>query len=464
MGKFIINHEVSGYKTVDINNSELLDSDNNEIVLVLDESTNGKLNEYYNKVLDILLSKNKLYVIVVAKESKIRQSICILVANYRNYNLYKVDSKDTITQEYVDTILERKPTIDEVESFIGGDISGYADLNVLLIGIENLVSSGDMDGLKNFIEGHIHSVESMSSIAEYMKKIVDTTNSGELMARINELRAEIRGINDKLDEADKENRQVKDENLRLVESNEASKKELAKLMSKNRELEEQVSSAGPVIQTYSPINTQIFTCKVLNIIYFKEISYVQYTNSAVLTLFNILKIMKKKVKLIIYDSRAGLSTVYKPMSVIGGSEFVANKDNFVTHVEKFVVVEPNPVILTSILESTNPVFDVVIVYDRMRQPINIVEGNNITNFWVINSNKDFNEVKSQLSIKDKSNIITRVGSSIGEETLNIPTIQGYNLPGVTDSAKISKYQKLQTAGTNKSIIQTILDKARITKG
>lgn len=462
-GKFIINHEVKGYKTVNITDTVLTDSDDNTIIIVLDESTSDKLADYYERVTDILLSKNKLYIIVVGKESKIRKSICTLVANYRNYNLYKVDSKNTITSEYINTIIDRLPTIDEVQSFMGGDISGYSDINVIMLGIDDLVSRGDLEGLKRFVEEHLTSIENLTSVVDYMKKIVDTANSKELFNRIDELKNKVRETDSRLDTTEEENKKIKDENLRLIESSETTKRELARAMSKTKELEQQMSSNTPVIHSYSELNTTLIKCKTANVIYFKEISYVPYTNSLMVMLMEIFKLMKKKAKLIIYDSRVGLST-YKPLSVIGGSEFVANKANFVSHVDTFAVVEPNPTILTSILESTNPAFDVVIVYDRMRQATNIVSGNNVVKFYIINSNKDFREVQNQLRITDKSSVITRVGSSIGAETLNIPRIEDYNAVGTTESAKISKYKKLQASGNNKLIIQTILDKARVTGG
>lgn len=461
MARYIINHSLDGYETVNILDTKLTDTDDNTIILVLDETTSDKLQDYYERVIDILLSKNRLYVIVVGKESKIRKAICTLVTNYRNYNLYKVDSKTTITKDYIDTIIERLPTIDEVQSFMGGDISGYSDINVILLGIDDLVSRGDLEGLKRFIEEHLISIEGLTSAVDYMKKIVDTTNSKELLSRIEELKTKLREADRKLDNTEEENRKIKDENLKLSESSDITKKELARIMSKNKELEQQMSSNAPVIQSYSEINTTLIKCKTANVIYFKEISYVPYTNSLIIMLMEVLKLMKKKAKLIIYDSKVGLSTIYKPLSVIGGSEFVTNKANFIAHAEAFVVVEPNPTILTSILENTNPAFDVVIVYDRMRQSTDIVSGNNVVKFYVINSNKDFREVQNQLRITEKSSIITRVGSSIGSDTLNIPAIDDYNAVGTTNSAKISKYKKLQASGNNKLIIQTILDKARV---
>lgn len=464
MGKYIINHSVNGYTKVDILDTVITDTKDNIIVLVLDDSTNDRLSDYYERVTDILLSDNRLYIIIVGKESRIRKAICTLACNYRNYNMYKVDSKGTVDSEYIDTIVSRLPTYDEVQSFVGGDIAAYSDLNTIIIGIEDCAANGDIEGIKNLVEKHINSVENLTSIVDYMKKIVDTSSSRELIQRIEDLKGKIREAEQKIDSIESENDKINDENLRLSEAIDATKKELARSMSKNKEMAQQLSSNAPVITTYSEINTSLIRCRATHVIYFKEVSYVPYVNSLITMLLSILKIKKKKAKLIVYDGKAGLSTVYKPLSVIGGSEFVANKDNFIGHTESFIVVEPNPVILTSVLESNNPAFDVVIIYDRMRQATNLVAGNNVTKFFVINSSKDFRETQNQLRITDKSFIISRVGNSIGADTLNIPEIPGYRDAGTTESARVSRYMKLQTTGSNKLVIQTILDKARVSDG
>ena len=329
------------------------------------------------------------------------------------------------------------------------------------MGITDLINRGDLEGLKVFIEEHINSVENLTSVVDYMKKVVDTANSRELMDRICELKEKIGMLDDWVDKYERENQEYRDENIKLVEKDKMSVKELSRLMSRNKELEQQVASNTPIIQTYSEINTALIKCKTTNIIYFKEVSYVKYMNSLITMITKTLGLMKKRFKLIIYDGRTGMANVYKPLSVINGSDFVSNKQNFITNVEAFVVLEPNPTILTSVLESINPVFDVVIVYDRMRQLTNIVTGNNVTRFYVMNSSKDFKELEGQLRITDKSTIITHPGSSIGNETLNIPTIPDYNAKGTTDAAKTNRYLKLQSEGNGKLLISTILDKSHI---
>lgn len=461
MANYIINHSVKGYEEVGIADSRLTDTEGNNIILVLDESTNDKLNDYYERATDILTSRNRLFLIVVAKESKIRKAMCNLVTNYRNYDIYRVDSKDTITSEYLNTAIERHPTIDEIQSFVGGDVSGYADIGIIILGIDDLVTRGDLEGLKRFIEEHVGSIENLTAVVEYMKKTVDTTNSKEMISRIEELKLKIREADNKLGFTEAENNKIKDENLKLKEAGETSKRELAKAMSKNKEMEQNASHNTPIMQSYSEINTSLIKCKVTSVIYFKEVTYVPYVNSLITNLLQILKMKKKKAKLIIYDNKVGITNIYKSLSIIGGNEFVTGKANFVSNVETFVVVEPNPTILTSILESSDPAFEVVIVYDRMRQLTPVVSGNNVVNWFIVNSSRDFKETQQQLRKMDKSNVITRAGTTIGGESLNIPFIPDYGSSETTGSAKISKYMKLQAEGNNKLIINTIFEKSRI---
>lgn len=459
MKKFVINHSIPGYETTDIKNKELLNRDNS-VILVLDESTSDGLSRYYDSTMQILAGGARMHIVAVGKESKIRKPLCNLAANYRNYNLYKVDSKDTVTQEYADTILERSPTIDEVQTFIGGDVSGYSDINIILTGIDDLVRHGDMDGLKTFVEGHIHSIDSLTAVIDYMKKIVDTTSSNELMDRINELQNSLSGLTDKYKVIEDENNRVKDENLKLTGDKESAKQALAKAMSEKQSLEKQLSSNTPVIQSYPETRTSSINCKTTHIVYFKEISYVRYINSFILNLMEVMKLNKHVVKLLIYDTNVGIN-IYNPLNVVNGSDFISNKRNLIAKAEAFVIAEPNPMIITSILESVNPIFDTVVIYDRMHRFENIVDGNNVTKYYVMNSNKDFNEVKDKFRITDKSCIITRPGCNIGIEALNIPEIPGYNASKVTASARLSKYKRLQSEGSNRMLFDTIMDKARI---
>lgn len=219
-----------------------------------------------------------------------------------------------------------------------------------------------------------------------------------------------------------------------------------------------MNSKSPVIKSYPETNISLIKCKTTYIIYFKEISQIPYINSLILNVFEALSIKKLKTKLLVYDSKVGISSIYKPLNIVDSNTYMSKRDFFIKSVDKFVVVEPNPVILDDVLTYSADPFDVLIIYDRMRQQNDLVVGNNVVKFYIVNSSKDFKETQQAFNITDKSFIITRSASGVCEGALDIPKIDDYTK--LTDSAKLSKYMKAMTS-SNKYLIKTILDKARI---
>lgn len=458
MKNYIINHSAVGCDTVEIDDNRLITEDCNIIIALTSDVGGDDLHAYYNTVLEAIHHNNRVFLLIVGKDSLIRQTIASLMALYRCYDIYKVDSLETVNKDYVDAMLKRTPTILEVQQYIGGDISAYADTSAILIGVKTLALQSDLEGLKKFIEEHLESIEGSVGVVEHLRKIADTTNSGELSEIIDSLKVKIDTTNKELQASKDTVVELKSKNDSLESSVTSTKKELSKALSKAKDLEAQMNAAGsaPVISSYREINTSMIKCKVQHIIYFKEISYVRYVNSLVMNLMQILKVYKLRVKLIIYDSRHGMPGLYRPMSMIGSSEFLANKSSFIQNTESFVVVEPNPVILEDTLTSLSPIFDVVVVYDRMRQSNDIVVGNNVAKVFVVNSNKNYDSMKSALKISAQSLIIS--GDSKIKDSLTIPTIDGY--AESTDTAKITKFKRL-ASHNGELLIETILNKSRL---
>ena len=474
MSRYIINSSVVDYTTVEISDPRLTEV-GSTVILILDKTTNEELYTYYNKVLDIIMAKNKLITIIVGKESKIRKAICTLMASYRDYNMYYVDSLDIVDKEFIESVIERQPSYEEVQTFIGGDVSGYSDISAIVLGINSIINSGELDGLKTFINNHITSIESFPEVIDYLKKIADTANSGELFTKIDELKGMIDKLQSLLDEHKKEIKELRANNATLDEDLKSAQKDLSRSKNKVDELTEQVSGKTSVIKTYQELNTTILKCKVMNILYFKEVSYVQYTNSLIHSIAEALKAKKIRFKILIYDNKSGISNVYKPAPVVGSAEYLANKTSFLKSTERIVVVEPNQMIIEDVLTYDSPAFDVVIVYDRLKQGNDIVIGNNVSKYFIINSYKDYLESKNTLKITDASHIITHTGGTlytgmkyidgvenkvqVPKERLDIPKIDGYDR--ITDTAKVSKYMKLVSSISNKPVIGSIFERMRI---
>ena len=458
MSKFIINHSVFGYDTVDIDDKRI-DSKDNTIILILNESTNNLMSKYYNRVIDIILSGAKLIMIAVGNESKIRKTLFMLAVSYRNYNLYKINNVSLINDEYLQSIENREPDLIEVQQFIGGDISAYSELNTILFGINELINSNDLNGLKTFIEQHINSIDSSVELIEYLKRVSDATNSGEMNNIIESLKEKMSNIEHENSSMRQDIKQYKNENSRLSTAVESLKKDVANANKKAIELKSQLenNTTCPIITSYKEVNTSLVRCKAQSIIYFKELSYARYTNSLVNNIVNILKtVHHMDVKLMIYDSRVGMPGLYKGISILNTNDYLANKSKILRDTTRYVITEPNQVFIEDVLTSISPQFQVVIVYDRMMQPIDIVSGNNVTKVFVVNSASNFEAMKPSIRFSLGSLIISSEQNIDG--CISIPEIQGYSKG--TESAKISKYMKL--AGPDgTSIINSILTKARV---
>ena len=195
-------------------------------------------------------------------------------------------------------------------------------------------------------------------------------------------------------------------------------------------------------------------CKAKSIIYFKEITYVRYINSFVTKLFEVIsKIYKLRVKLVIYDNRNGFVQIYKPLTVVGSAEYVASRDLIVNKTDKIVVVEANPAIIEDIIRAD---YDVVIVYDRMRQPNDVVVGNNVYKYWIINSATEYNTLSQTYKI-DKHHVIARPG--IFPESIPLLEISGYS--EMTESARISSYIRLEHPVMKKSLLELIFERTNV---
>lgn len=461
MAKYIFNYSMHGYEsakpeTFDNNVSGSL------LIVVIDKSCDNNINDYYKLVDNSLRNKNRVILIGLEDENKSFKPIASMMITHKAYDIYTVIEKDLISADYILSLEDREPDIMEVQTYVGGDLTAYTDLSTLLFGIESLVDDGDLDKLTSFLEEHLLSIENMTTTLNNMKKTCDLFSSGELMDKINAMKAKEDKLKKELEDKDKKIADTKYEYEKAKVAGEELKRENDKLKNKNIELKSQAESGTTVISSYKEINTSLINCKTKLILYFKEVSYVPYANTLVSQICSYLDMCKLKHKLLIYDTQSRLYSTYKPLNIISGRDYVTLKDTLIGKTPKFVITEPNKAVIEDIL-TAEQCFDVVVIYDRMKEPGDIVTGNNVTKFFVINSNKDYTEVKDILKIKDNSFIITNAHSSIDNgskrQFLDIPYIEGYS--ELTDAARSSKYIKLKTSFAELQLIQTIIKKSRI---
>lgn len=471
--KYLFNNNIHGYEKANIEEFDAKDKREDMLVVVIDKTCDEKLGMYYRVFTDALKNNNRVVLVGVNDDNKSFKPLASLLVTYNEYGIYQIEDKSTLGAVELQKMCERKPDFSEVQTFIGGDVTAYADMSTILFGIESLVNEGNIDQIKDFLNQHMISIESLTSTLNNMKKTCDMFNSDELVAKINSLKSEGDKLRKQIEDDKKALDDVKYDRDKLKVSVEDFKRENEKLKATNNELKQSSDSGGSIIRAYKEINTQLIQCKTKIILYFKEISYVPYVNSLVVSLQQFLEMNHLKHKMLIFDSQTNLYSVYKPLQAVSSVEYLSMKSALISKTKQFVVSEPNPTILQDVLCS-DQCFDVIIVYDRLKCTNDLVTGNNVTKFFVINSSKEFDAIKQQLKILDLSNVITHANSSIGLEKgpgrgpgkeskprqfLDIPYVENYNTK--TDVSKTSTYIKMYTAHTQQPLLDTIFKKSRI---
>lgn len=443
--KYIVNESVMGCERVEITDEKLISDKDQLVYVVLNESTADAscLKTYYNSIKAMLKNNVKVFIVMVAETSKIRGSICNLMQLFGNYNVYQVPDENFISSAYLDTLPERTVTYDEMAQYLQNDIVAYDDMDTVLQGVQECINRNDADGLKTLIEGHLPTIEAAPTVFSQMKNSIDQANSGVLQDKIANIKAQLEEANELNEKKQTEIRQRESTIDDLNQSLKDARRQLTQTKADMEELKLQVQNAGPAIRSYQTVKTQLLKCKTEHIIYIKEISRIPYINSFVLMLQEMIKQFRYTSKLLIYDNTSQAQVTYGNMQQVDSAAFESNKAVLLNKTPKFVVTEPAPQILKDILQSINPQFDVLIIYDRMKQATDLVEGNNVYKFWVVNSFNDYNTTKNLFKIDRTDTIITRPASRIAPDVIDIPRIKAYEAE-TQDNGKFAKYKGVQT--------------------
>lgn len=465
MPRYSINLDAHGYDKLTTDMETLKGKSNSTVAVGISKANNEEIGKHYKAVEELLKNKNRVMLISSNDENELLKPLASLMVTYNNYDIYITDEIGAVDADYLREIESRTPSLEEVQSYIGGDVTAYNDLMTILFGIQSLVLEGKEDKLRAFLDEHVKSIEMLSTTFNGMKKKCDMFNSDELFDKVATLKADADKLGDTIKQQNEKLMDVKQERDKYKVQLEDASKENQRLKSANAELESS-ANGGAIIRSYNELSTQLINCKAKIVLYFKEVSYVSYVNTLIVQIMSVLEAYKLKTKLLVYDCNMSIYGVYKPLPIVTGQDYISMKDTLVKKTKSFVVAEPNQSIINDIL-SSDQAFDVVVVYDRMKQGHDLVSGNNVSKFYVINSAKDFTEIASTLHINDTSWIITHANSSI-ENTkngkpdkafLDIPHVKDFST--MTESAKTNRYLRMITSFSKVALLDTIFKKSRI---
>ena len=421
--------------------------------LVIIASNGAKIDNYelFKIMYRVVNNDNKVYVIGAGLEPAYAKNIFCLAVAKSIRNIYAVDNLSMIDDDYIESILAKEGTLADLENYVGNDVVFAETIGTILLEIIQRCKEGDDAGLLEYIKMNLDVLQNSSYYNECMRSVNDKL-AGELTTMRTEREKALtdnRAMREKVDKADSKTKELED-------TISTYKKDITRLQDENKGLVERLNSSGPIVSTFQSLHTGTLPrARAKSIMYIKEVSYVRYVNSLISNIISIISAQggRLKVKMLVYDNKSDFSVIYKPLNIVTWHDYIQNKERL-KQVTTLVVVEPNSVILEDALAEP---YDLVIVYDRLKLQKDLVHGNNVFKYWVINSKSNYNEIEGEVA--DQRYIITRPG--VLDKSIAIPEIAGYGT--LTPAAKLAKYRALQNAAEDPKgfIVELMLQRVGI---
>lgn len=411
MQKYIYNSNIIGYEQIELK-EEQVDNITDSCVIIIVEKDEDNKGEVYRSVRKLSKRRNKVTLIGVEKNETFKM-IATMLTSIGNNNIYIVEDRDVITVAYLEAIEEREPDFKEVQNFIGGDVTSYAITAEMLMKIENIVEDGDMEQLSEFVQDNRETLMKMSTSIDLMRTTAELTNSEELTGKIEELSKMLEKAEEDLEDARAELERNKSEQSEITDKEKEISEEREELIERVRELEEQVKNGTSVINCYQEITLAYVKHNIKRILYFKELTYVNYVGSFVDKLYSMLVMAHKlNTKLVIYDNNTDMYDKYvsRGITVVNSKNYASTKNTLVG-TNTCVISEPNQSITNEMLTSSEDI-DVLIIYDKMHRYANVVSANIMTRLFITPSSNELNAVRKKCGLNVNDMIITRQGSSI----------------------------------------------------
>ena len=436
----------------------------NEIVVI-----NNQLSEKQDKINNILSQTNEsltdveelvsqiesLKIELADKDNKMlefKNQLTLKEEELKNMHQYgdKIEELSELIAQYETQIEQLKSQEEDAETLREALDSKEHEIDRLSSDIEKYENlSVDLDNLKNENEQYKIKMQEMTDEIETLKsQLEDTSNKTSTVLD--------EGIS--LEEIQK----LREDNERLVERCNRYKTDIINLKASNDSFLDKLRNKAAGAMEFNPLllnnNPKI---KSRNILYFKEISYVTYTNTMLVKTLDLLLKKKQRVKMVIFDKPDEFSPSYQGLTIVNG-DYARKKDD-VLQKDIVVIMEPNMAILEDILSEQ---YTLVLIVDRLKCVKDLVIGNQVYKFWMVNSSSGIQSIMNMGSMSNdisSSSIITRPG--VGHDTIGISKISDY--PTFTEQAKSSKWYHLtninakNNENNNSLVIATILGRCGI---
>lgn len=440
-------YKLSGsYFEFSVENANEVDSINNSnVLMILNNSADNKLLNYYTAVRSLIRNNNNLVIVNdTNNKSKIRKAICMLAVSLGCYNIYDCTMHE-LDSDYVRTLMARKASQLEIEEYIGADIAAYEKVSDLAIQMQTYAKNNDSEAIATLMAENKDVIANIPVVMDFLKSVYDTHIAGtdakveKIQKLLDETARDLNATKEKAKEHIIKVKAQEEELTKLRISAESIKKDLAAANKKSSDLERQLNELNDseFDDGYSPLRYTAFDTsqiKAFNkyIIYFKEIRETMYTGSMLRSLRRYIELAEKKIKLIIYDRQHDFMAAYRDVTIVNGERLSKNPDILKNSKSVIIVTDTNMAVLKAILQMD---VDVLIMWDRLKNKEDLVEGSLVTKFYLFGDRQTVRDIENASGkTYQKDRIFVDHTSS---DTLYIPVIPDYTR--LTSVSQVTNY-------------------------
>ena len=341
-------------------------------------------------------------VVIISKEEDVLSFYGLILEQYGQYNVYKVDDYSEVDDEFLNVVSTQDQTRDEAILYVGKPLSQL---------VSETIDSLTLDDKQKRL---------MSICKEILK------GSG------NDIKTEAA-----LELANKRFRQAQAEKENLKAELDSIKTTQQGLMTSSQYVKNTVSLDGLFSKT--------------QVMYIREYTKVPYLHSCIKAYSNYLnQLLKKRAKICIFDNKL-FDIKYKTIQKIDSAEtFSGNRALYTRADDPIVCNQIYPIIINELYKNQ---FELLIIVDRILNEQDIIKGKNVHKFYATNDE----EVLDYLEKKDIQDFTYILGTNLSKEdnTIKISEIKTKDMS--SPQQRMFWYSKLGNLGADKRKIFDIFN-------
>lgn len=423
------NMSVEGLETISIAQCLNEEKSKKDIVLVLNgDSVEKECIKICGLIKKVSLRGNKIRAIFVEECSRVSKGRIIVntLLMMEQYTIITGIGEGNISESYINKVKEIDMTREQAGMLLPKENS-LGDSAEIALEIAEMAKLGDIVGMSKYVALRYNQVIGMSEDIGRLEIKEDSKGAEEVQDKLNK-------------EIDILKKAVSRETLERESAHgiiEGLKKDLQV---------ESLKGSNGVISHYTTVNSINEVGVRGKVLYFKEVTQVQYFNSLINCLNYYLETaLKQRVLTLIYDNYSSALSYY-PIESMDGKTFM-ERGKIVSSV--ILVKEPHPAILDFAIKDG---YDYIIIIDRMKENKNLIVGNNVFTFRVANSFRDLQNSEEMFEEMEILANITSTNRYRGGTAIKIENFDKYE--ELSEMPRMKRY-------INSSAMKHIIKLARI---